>query len=272
MINPQKENGYTAISNEIMDFLATYRLPGEQMQCLLFVLRKTYGFNKKTDKISLSQFVKATGINRSNVARAIKGLIDKNIIHVKKGGVKKDTIKVSEYRFNKRYDTWKSSIKKDTGSIKKDTKVVSKKIHTKDTITKETIVPQTPPPEKQPHLNDEEQSGFYTTKKNRKLSGKRLDSFNRFWGCFNYKKDKANAADAWLDIPSLTNAKVDEICKAAEKEAADRPNKIAKGQTPIYAQGWITAKRWEDEYPAPINSTPRKTPEQAKAEINEALS
>jgi phage replication O-like protein O len=119
-----------------MDFLAAYRLPGEQMQCLLFVLRKTYGFNKKTDKISLSQFVNGTGINRPNVARAIKGLIDKNIIHVKKGGIKKDTIKVSEYRFNKRYDTWKSSIKKDTGGIKKDKKVVSKKIHTKDNIQK----------------------------------------------------------------------------------------------------------------------------------------
>lgn len=140
MTTPQKENGYTAIANEIMDAMVKYRIPGEQMQCLLFILRKTYGFNKKSDKISLSQFVKGTGIKRRAVARAIKALQDKNIIFVKKGGAKKDTIIVSEYTFNKRFKSWKSSVKKDTGSVKIDRKVVSKKTHTKDNITKDSDI------------------------------------------------------------------------------------------------------------------------------------
>ncbi len=136
MESPQKENGYTAIANEIMEALIKYRLPGEQMQCLLFILRKTYGYNKKTDAISLSQFVKATGINRGNAARAIKGLSVKNLIYIKKGSVKKDTTSISKYRFNKRYKSWLSSVKKDTGSVNIDRKVVSKKTHTKDILQK----------------------------------------------------------------------------------------------------------------------------------------
>ena len=93
---------------------------------------------------------------------------------------------------------------------------------------------------------------FYITKKKRKLSGKRLLSFNRFWGCFNYKKDKASAADSWLDIPCLTDSLVDTICSSATKESEQRTKILTEGRTPIYAQGWLAARRWEDEI-EPIN-------------------
>ena len=132
MANPQKENGYTAVANEILEALIFYRIPGEQMQCLLFILRKTYGFNKKWDAIAGSQFIAATGINKQKIYRALKGLIDKNIV------IKKDTDSVIKYCFNKNYKTWKSVSKKIpvskriTGVIKKDYKSVSKKTDTKD--------------------------------------------------------------------------------------------------------------------------------------------
>ncbi len=88
---------------------------------------------------------------------------------------------------------------------------------------------------------------FFLTKKKRKLTGKRLETFEQFWNAFGYKKGKAEAADAWMDIPELTNALVEKIVQAAEREAKARPDKIAKGTTPIYAQGWISGRRWEDE-------------------------
>jgi hypothetical protein len=93
-------------------------------------------------------------------------------------------------------------------------------------------------------VNDSE---FYLTAKKKKLSGKRLETFNQFWESFNYKKDKAKAADAWLSIPELTTCLVNQICEAAKKEAMDRKQILNEGRTPIYAQGWLTAKRWEDE-------------------------
>lgn len=88
---------------------------------------------------------------------------------------------------------------------------------------------------------------FYLTKKKRKLTGKRLETFLKFWEIFDYKKDKANAADSWIDIPELTNQLVDEICEAAKTESDNRPELINKGSTPMFAQGWLTARRWEDE-------------------------
>lgn len=232
--SPQKENGYTSIAHELMDALAKFPLPGAQMQCLLFILRKTYGFHKKADHISLSQFSKGTGIPRRNVARAIDQLKQKNIINVKKCSVKYDTTTTSIYSLNKDYSSWIGGVKIDTGSVKRGKNVVSNMTPTKDIYTKDNI----------PHRDAEL---FYTTKKKRKLNGKRFDAFNLFWLAFNYKKDKASAADAWLDIPELTNALVDRIIIAAEAEAANRKTIIDRGLTPIYAQGWLSGRRWEDE-------------------------
>ena len=132
MSSPQKENGYTAIANEIMEALIKYPLPGAQMQCLLLIIRKTYGFHKLTDSISLTQFVEWTGINRSAVVRALNNLVKRNMVYKEKGGIKSDTIMTSKYRFNKHHKSWNSSIKSETGSLKTVPKVVSKKRHTKD--------------------------------------------------------------------------------------------------------------------------------------------
>lgn len=97
----------------------------------------------------------------------------------------------------------------------------------------------TPPPD-EPH---------YRAKSGRYLTGKRLESFDRFWSDFDFARGKAEAADAWLDIPQLTDALVARICEAARQEAADRPALMARGQTPKWAQGWINARRWEDYAP-----------------------
>jgi len=132
---PQLENGYVKIANEIMDALSKYRIPGEQMQCLLFLLRKTYGYNKLCDRISNSQYVVATGIKKPNVNRALNGLIEKNIV------IKKDNEYIPTYQFNKNYKTWKVLSKKITAQsvIKKDNNLLSKKIPTKDNSTKDNI-------------------------------------------------------------------------------------------------------------------------------------
>jgi hypothetical protein len=88
---------------------------------------------------------------------------------------------------------------------------------------------------------------FFITSRGRELSGKRLETFILFWDKFNYKKGKAEAADAWLNIPELTYDLCNKIYNSAELEAKNRDAKILKGQTPKYAQGWIKARRWEDE-------------------------
>lgn len=100
MANPQKENGYTAIANELMDAFCRTRISGEAWQVLTAIIRKTYGYNKSSDMISLSQFCIMTTMQKSSVARAIRYLKGRNIIKTKPSGL--STI----YQINKNYDEW----------------------------------------------------------------------------------------------------------------------------------------------------------------------
>ena len=93
---------------------------------------------------------------------------------------------------------------------------------------------------------------FYTTKRKRKLSGWKLEAFNRFWGAFVYKSGKAEAADAWLDIANLTAELLEkEIIPAAKREGMRRHKLRELGRTPKMAQGWLSGRRWEDEVETP---------------------
>lgn len=80
MASPQKENGYTAIANELLEKIISSKFIGSEIAILIFIIRKTYGFNKKTDRISLTQFEAGTKLSRPTVILAIKNLASKKII------------------------------------------------------------------------------------------------------------------------------------------------------------------------------------------------
>lgn len=120
MASPQLEDGFVRIANEIYDALCKARIPGEARQVLDVIIRKTYGWNKKLDRISLTQFEVNTGMPRRSVCRAILKLINMNMI-----SVEKDTRKITTYEFQKDYKKWKV-VSKLTPSVKKDTTLVSK--------------------------------------------------------------------------------------------------------------------------------------------------
>ena len=132
MSSPQLENGYIKIATEIFDAFGRFRIPGVERQILDIIIRKTYGYNKKEDWISNSQFVLLTGLKKGNICKAINSLVYKNIV------IKKDNGRVPSYQFNKDYKSWrqlskkKPVIKKETIVIKSDNKVLSKKRDTKD--------------------------------------------------------------------------------------------------------------------------------------------
>ena len=88
--------------------------------------------------------------------------------------------------------------------------------------------------------------------KRKKLTGERLAKFKAFWEAFNYKKSRARAIDAWLKAgwskdKQANHALHDQIIFAAQREAQRRPGLMQRGRTPIYAEGWLTGRRWEDE-------------------------
>lgn len=97
MANPQIENGYTKIANELLEGIIKFPMSDYEHRIFWLIVRKTYGYKKKTDWISQNQIVRETGILKQHVSRTIKKLLDKNMI-IKNNrdiGVQKD------------YDLWK---------------------------------------------------------------------------------------------------------------------------------------------------------------------
>ncbi len=135
MANPQKENGHTDIAHEIMEALAGIRISGEEWQCLCVIFRKTYGWHKHEDWISLSQFNLLTKLKKPNILRAIKKLLLKKVVIIKN-----DKRQRPKYKFNKNYDQWIPLSKKIT-VINNDKRSLSKMIPTKENYTKENYSP-----------------------------------------------------------------------------------------------------------------------------------
>jgi len=140
MANPQKENGYTAIANEIMEKLISAGLNGTELAIVFFILRKTYGFQKKQDEISITQFEKIIPCTRRSILKGLQVLkLVKIITLVKKGSSVHSS---NLWAFNKDYDNWqlvkKITLVKKTArtSEKKRRQLVKKSIPTKETIQK----------------------------------------------------------------------------------------------------------------------------------------
>jgi len=116
MANPQIENGKTEIANELMDAFCRFRIPGEERQIVDSIIRKTYGWHKTEDAISLSQFVEMTGLNKPHIIKAIKNLVKKRVIIVI---AQKGNAPAKVYGINKNYDEWVALPKKATIVTKK---------------------------------------------------------------------------------------------------------------------------------------------------------
>jgi phage replication O-like protein O len=137
--SPQAENGHIDIANELAEKLSSYHLSGNEWMVLWVVFRKTWGWHKKEDKISLTQFEKSTGLSRPSVSDAISKLVGKRVLLANKEK------HINVYSFNKLYSQWTSrDIPTTNGSEKSTSRVfgnqlVGKRVHTKETNTKETI-------------------------------------------------------------------------------------------------------------------------------------
>ena len=135
-----KTKNYTQIQNNVLENLVSYRLNGTEYQVILTVIRKTNGFQKNNDWISLSQFEKITGKTKKSICSAINSLVKKSIL------VKKTTQGIkTEYGLNlelvkKTTLVYKTTLVKKTTptSVEKVNQLVYKTTHTKESITKET--------------------------------------------------------------------------------------------------------------------------------------
>lgn len=120
MASPQKERGYTAIANEIMDVLMRAKIPSEPRRVLDCILRNSYGWNRSAAVLANQEVVEATGLSRSHVSEAISWLKDHRLVIVPSEGNKvvppegnKHIVPSKGNKrspntliFNKNYDEW----------------------------------------------------------------------------------------------------------------------------------------------------------------------
>lgn len=107
-----QQDGYSPIPNLILEALARTYFTNYEVRILFILWRKTLGWNKKSDAISLSQFVDATGILKPNIVRTLNKLIQRGII------ISGDNGKTTKYEFNMHPGVWKSLSPKITLSPK----------------------------------------------------------------------------------------------------------------------------------------------------------
>lgn len=70
--------------NSIIDELLP-ELSHSELKCYLCVLRKTKGWNKEEDAISVTQFMKVTGLSNKAVISACESLVEREILERKSG-------------------------------------------------------------------------------------------------------------------------------------------------------------------------------------------
>lgn len=95
------EEGYTRLANDILETAYKVRLNGNAMSVLLAVIRLTYGWNKSRDRIAGVQLADETGLNESEVSRAVAQLLERRIIEAEG-----DKRKIKTIGINRRVDEW----------------------------------------------------------------------------------------------------------------------------------------------------------------------
>ena len=73
------EPNYTQIPNVIFDYWMNVLTPAE-FKVLMCICRKTFGWHKRRDKVSLTQIMKSTGLSRGGIIKNVQCLVDHGLI------------------------------------------------------------------------------------------------------------------------------------------------------------------------------------------------
>lgn len=99
--NPQLEKGHTRIANELLEAIIIYPFNATDYKIILAIIRKTYGWKKKSAPISYGAVTRLTGRDKRHIRRAIDKLIcDRVILRDKTKGM-------NILGLNKRYLEWR---------------------------------------------------------------------------------------------------------------------------------------------------------------------
>lgn len=99
--SPQLEKGHTRIANELLEAIITYPFNATELKIIFVVIRKTYGWKKKTANISYGLMARLTGVDKRHTRRTLNRLIQDKVI------LKEKANSSNILGLNKHYLGWK---------------------------------------------------------------------------------------------------------------------------------------------------------------------
>lgn len=98
--SPQVEDGHTRLANELLEAMCLAGFSARQWAIVMAVVRKTFGYGKKSDDISLGQLSSMTGIAKPHASRAVNSLVAAGVLRRSAGTFG------NSLSLNKRYKQW----------------------------------------------------------------------------------------------------------------------------------------------------------------------
>ncbi|MHA3090815.1 replication protein [Acinetobacter brisouii] len=117
-----KDEGYTRLPNILIDSEIMANLSDKAFKCLVFIVRQTMGFGRKSHQISISQFQKYCGLKKRDTAMsAIRELEECFLITVerKTGCLNEYSLTLNQYQEKAPVPKKGSTAKRDGGSTAK---------------------------------------------------------------------------------------------------------------------------------------------------------
>lgn len=240
------DDGYTRIANELYDALIEADLTKHQQKVAHAVVRLTYGFNKKNDRIADSQIAEKTKLPRCKVNIAKNELLDMKVLILdgRRIGINKN---ISDWDINKSYQN-----SNKIQNSNKVTKTVTKNVT--ETVT--TLLPKTE------HTKD-------IISKDNKDNNILLDSaFEIFYKAGLPKVSKSKAITSFKTAYKNWKSEHKTPEAFAQMLAEDIQCRLKAnifGFSNLHPTTYLNQKRWEDELPATAKpKQPQMSPEQQR--------
>jgi phage replication O-like protein O len=80
MANPQTEDGYSPIANELLEALYHAKLTGGELRVILCVIRASYGWSQPVAPISISEVARRIGRVRPYIQQTVSTLMARGIL------------------------------------------------------------------------------------------------------------------------------------------------------------------------------------------------
>ena len=119
------------IPNSVIDELLA-KLTCAELKCYLFVVRKTKGWNKEFDNISVSQFMEVTGLSNRSVITACESLVEMGLLERSGGERKLNTYSVKAFEISQTGEKTSQTGENFSQTGEKSSSDLVKKVHTQN--------------------------------------------------------------------------------------------------------------------------------------------